>query len=36
MPVPVQRQALRTVIAKAIVATGKGDVNERVEIEWAV
>ena len=35
MPVPVQRQALRTVIAKAVVAPGKGDVVERVEIEWA-
>jgi hypothetical protein len=35
MPVPLRRQALRTVIAKAVVAPGKGDANKRVEIEWA-
>jgi hypothetical protein len=35
MPVSVKRKALGAVIARAVVAPGKADACERVEIEWA-
>ncbi len=34
MPVPVQRQALSLVLARATVAPGRAECHERVEIEW--
>jgi DNA invertase Pin-like site-specific DNA recombinase len=34
MPVSVQRQALGTVISRAVVAPGKGEAYERIEVEW--
>jgi hypothetical protein len=37
MPTSIKRQALGTVISRAVVAPGKTDVHvhERIEIEWA-
>ena len=34
LPVPEQRAALRSIVKQAVVAPGRGDVSERITIEF--